>query len=75
MESTVLNDTLNLLPTRAFNSASSIHPWSEPNPSKIDISLKYEELQDLRFEDITIKLDQLWKVPWPLQTSRIGCLD
>ncbi|GFO01027.1 hypothetical protein PoB_002753200 [Plakobranchus ocellatus] len=36
--------------------------------SKTDISLKYEKLQNFRFEDITKKLDLLWKVSWPLRT-------
>ncbi|GFN74417.1 hypothetical protein PoB_000092300 [Plakobranchus ocellatus] len=40
--------------------------------SKTDISLKYEKLQDFRFEDITKKLDLLWNVSWPLRTLRIG---
>ncbi|GFN75910.1 hypothetical protein PoB_000241600 [Plakobranchus ocellatus] len=36
--------------------------------SKSEISLKYEKLQDFRFEDITKKLDLLGKVSWPLRT-------
>ncbi|GFO32950.1 hypothetical protein PoB_005945500 [Plakobranchus ocellatus] len=40
--------------------------------SKIDIPLKYEKLQSFRFEDITKKLDLLWKVSWPLRTPHIG---
>ena len=52
--------TLGHIPVRFFSS------------SKTDISLEYEELQDFRFEDITQKLDLLWKVSWPLRTPRIA---
>ncbi|GFO01546.1 hypothetical protein PoB_002805100 [Plakobranchus ocellatus] len=39
-------------------------PFHFFSSSKTDISLKYEKLQDFRFEDITKKLDLLWKVSW-----------
>ena len=52
--------TLGQIPVRFFNS------------SKTDISLKYQELKNFRFEDITKNLDLLWKVSWPLRTPRIG---
>ncbi|GFS22420.1 collectin-10 [Elysia marginata] len=42
------------------------------NSSKTEISLRYEELQDFRLEDVTTKLDLLWKVSWPLRTPNIG---
>ncbi|GFR65223.1 hypothetical protein ElyMa_005525300 [Elysia marginata] len=42
------------------------------NSSKTEISLRYEELQDFRLEEVTTKLDLLWKVSWPLRTPRIG---
>ncbi|GFR72802.1 hypothetical protein ElyMa_000387300 [Elysia marginata] len=42
------------------------------NSSKTEISLKCEKLQDFRLElmeDVTTKLDLLWKVSWPLRTA------